>query len=242
MYKTYFDAYPCNLFRKVAGYSSDSVVQIPCGKCPECMKKKQNALRIRCYNEAKKRGVLHFLTLTYSDEALPFSRVLLSASEDTGEISISGDIELLNRFDVPRPVIDAIMSDKVSIYHAKMRFCDVPALYRDGNCYFYRYLPCHDYRAVKRLFKLARKWYVLKYTNPLDFSYLVVPEFGERFLAVRIFMSVYLVARTILWSSLVVPGLKDFIVYLLKLSGLYMINCLFFLLSIGYMVRSLKTF
>lgn len=154
---------------------------IPCGKCAECMKKKQDSIRIRCYNEAKNKGSMHFLTLTYKDETLPFSRVLLSASMDTGEISISSDVEILDRKLIPHEVIDRIFSDKESIYRAKMRFCDVPELLRDGNAYFYRYIPCHDYGAVKRLLKLARKWYMLQYSNPLDFSYIIVPEFGERY-------------------------------------------------------------
>lgn len=44
---------------------------LPCGKCPECLKKRQSGYMCRCIEEAKKRGNIWFITLTYSDEHLP---------------------------------------------------------------------------------------------------------------------------------------------------------------------------
>lgn len=41
---------------------------IPCGHCSECVKKRQSGYLVRCLEEAKKRGNLWFVTLTYSDD------------------------------------------------------------------------------------------------------------------------------------------------------------------------------
>lgn len=59
------------LKRKVAGKVYTELV--PCGVCPECLKKKQSAYVVRTIEEVKKRGSCCFVTLTYNDEHLPKS-------------------------------------------------------------------------------------------------------------------------------------------------------------------------
>lgn len=46
-------------------------VVVPCGKCPECLKKRQSAIVVRSYIEACKRPKVCMFTLTYNDERLP---------------------------------------------------------------------------------------------------------------------------------------------------------------------------
>lgn len=52
-------------------YGSDSVQTFPCGSCPECLKDKQNAYKLRLVEESRNWNYLYFFTLTYSDESLP---------------------------------------------------------------------------------------------------------------------------------------------------------------------------
>lgn len=62
-----------NPIQRTRRLANRTVVDIlPCGKCPECLKKKQSGYMCRCIEEAKKRGNIWFITLTYSDEHLPY--------------------------------------------------------------------------------------------------------------------------------------------------------------------------
>lgn len=57
------------LKRTIAGKTFDELV--PCGVCPECLKKKQSGFVVRTIEEVKKRGTCCFVTLTYNDDNLP---------------------------------------------------------------------------------------------------------------------------------------------------------------------------
>lgn len=73
--------------------------QVPCGKCEECVKDRQNAYAIRAIEEARKRGSMVFFTLTYSPEALPMTDEF-DIDEDTGECLKYGETQTLCRADV----------------------------------------------------------------------------------------------------------------------------------------------
>ena len=52
---------------------SHSLAVVPCGKCVQCLKRRQASIASRCVSEAQSKGSMHFLTLTYSNEYLPIS-------------------------------------------------------------------------------------------------------------------------------------------------------------------------
>lgn len=54
---------------------------VPCGVCPECLKKRQSAIVVRSVIEASKRPKICFFTLTYNEDKCP-------VSEDTGELTL----------------------------------------------------------------------------------------------------------------------------------------------------------
>lgn len=58
---------------------------VPCGKCLECVKDKQNEYIIRSIEEFRKRPMMTFFTLTYAPEALPMNGFEV-VDEETGEI------------------------------------------------------------------------------------------------------------------------------------------------------------
>lgn len=47
-------------------------MQVPCGKCAECLKTKQNDYMVRIYEELTQSSKAVFLTLTYSNENVPY--------------------------------------------------------------------------------------------------------------------------------------------------------------------------
>ena len=46
---------------------------VPCGKCIECLKDRQNSWKIRLIEEARDHRYVYFFTLTYNDDSVPFS-------------------------------------------------------------------------------------------------------------------------------------------------------------------------
>lgn len=61
--------HPISIKRKYG--NSVRIDTVPCGICPECLKKRQSAFVCRCIEETKKYGNAWFVTLTYSDEHVP---------------------------------------------------------------------------------------------------------------------------------------------------------------------------
>lgn len=57
----------------VARHSKGGRIVHPCGRCPNCLKRKRNDWISRFYEEMKKHDFCQFLTLTYDDEHLPLS-------------------------------------------------------------------------------------------------------------------------------------------------------------------------
>lgn len=49
-------------------------IAVPCGKCPECMKRRVSAWSFRLMQEEKVSTSAHFITLTYDTDHVPFSR------------------------------------------------------------------------------------------------------------------------------------------------------------------------
>lgn len=69
---------------------------VPCGKCPECLKKQQNGYVVRCIEEARKTGKMWFITLTYNNDSVP-KREFVDC--DTGEVVL---VNSLNRADIKK--------------------------------------------------------------------------------------------------------------------------------------------
>lgn len=61
-------------------YVGTYVMQVPCGKCLECLKDRQNSWKLRLMEESTNWDFLYFFTLTYSDENLPLTEDGLSTA------------------------------------------------------------------------------------------------------------------------------------------------------------------
>ena len=88
---------PVTLNRKYANRYYQNTV--PCGKCLECIKDKQNEYIVRSLEEARKYDTMVFFTLTYSPEALPVVDDF-EIDEETGEYLKLGEVQTLCRADV----------------------------------------------------------------------------------------------------------------------------------------------
>lgn len=49
-------------------------IAVPCGKCADCLAKKARDLFVRAYAEVKERPASYFVTLTYNEEYLPYTK------------------------------------------------------------------------------------------------------------------------------------------------------------------------
>lgn len=59
---------------------------VPCGKCIECVKRKQNDYAFLMSQHAINHSKLDFVTLTYRDSAIPFSGVFEVFNRNSGEV------------------------------------------------------------------------------------------------------------------------------------------------------------
>lgn len=95
---------PVAITREVAGRKYTE--HVPCGKCNECIKDKQNEYIIRSMEEAQKRGNVWFFTLTYAPANVPLKvdidGEIIEEDPETGEVIFSEDSKImsLNRSDI----------------------------------------------------------------------------------------------------------------------------------------------
>ena len=167
---------PPNPYEYSQGIRSSKVIQVPCGKCPECLMKRQKDISIRCYREALKYGSCSFVTLTYNKDSVPFAQTLLRCDVSSGEVVIDKVSEL-----VPNGAfLDSLRTDyhtktdKGVFYRYKSLFCD------DDEDYQLVFTPTLNYRDVRLTIKNFRVKYQREFNDKLNFSYLVVGEYGKK--------------------------------------------------------------
>ena len=61
------------------------LIRVPCGTCPECLKRKQDDLAVRVITEMNHGESAHFLTLTYDNDHIPFAGALWYQENETAE-------------------------------------------------------------------------------------------------------------------------------------------------------------
>lgn len=65
--------FPYMVERKLYHKQSDRLVPVPCGKCPECLKRRTASWGMRLEKECLRWQKLYFLTLTYDNDHLPIT-------------------------------------------------------------------------------------------------------------------------------------------------------------------------
>lgn len=169
---------------------------VPCGKCAQCLSMRQSDLAARCAAEARKRGSMAFLTLTYSNETVPISVLLQKIDKSTGEIISDMSLRILDR---PKRLHSKKSLVRYRVMDSDLRFeClrGFSALPRTAVKYFEKPAFCEDdfyqYRYVfsqslctkdvRLWLKRARMAYFREYSKHLpEFTYVVCGEYGERY-------------------------------------------------------------
>lgn len=180
-------------FKRTVASSPVDSVPVPCGKCINCLKARQNALVSRCLEESDKRGSFVFLTLTYSDEYLPIAQSLWRCSKDTGEVSIvdKGEVIVSGRskrlFGLQAEFKDSIAAIRSRFMEnapkasQEPRYVDIPipGFEDDEYVYFSRLTPSICRKDVRLWLKKARVNFERERGKKLSsFSYVAVSEYG----------------------------------------------------------------
>lgn len=86
---------------------------VPCGKCMECTRAKQNSYAFLCSREARQTGSVIFVTLTYAPEHLPFTGRFEVYDKETGQIlDYSKPIPILEQHEQKvRALYDSVHGD-----------------------------------------------------------------------------------------------------------------------------------
>lgn len=175
-------AYITDSGKKYARESLLDYAPIPCGKCINCLRNKQNAMVSRCLAESDKRGSFAFVTLTYNDYNLPIAQSLWRASKISGECELvnKGEVvshsrDLLFRYDDRSALIKMVCSPKP-------RYLDKPidGFEDDEFVYFSRLTPSLYRKDFQLWIKSCRVAYERELGSKLDFSYVCVGEMGPR--------------------------------------------------------------
>lgn len=171
-------------------------LMVPCGKCSQCLSKRQSDLAARCAAEARKRGSMCFVTLTYSNEFLPIACLLQAVDIDTGEVRQDYSLHSMPRPKLSRSKADMaaygplkpipeqaeclrglgnLSSRKVNEYE-KDFFLDES----EGLLYRYHFTPSLCTRDVRLWIKRARMKYERDYCEKLpEFTYVLCGEYGS---------------------------------------------------------------
>lgn len=152
---------------------------VPCGKCMNCQRNRQDSFAFRVRAEAEKRGSLIFVTLTYNESSLPISQTLWRVNRLSGETEKLTDPELVcySR----KEDLYSIREDMAAKSPSRVpRYID-REMFNDGPWrYFARYTPTVCRIDVQRWLKLCRFHFERKLERRLQFSYAICSEYGPR--------------------------------------------------------------
>lgn len=144
--------------RRFAGKSKIDIV--PCGRCHECISKKQNEFAALACLEAKRSTSMWFFTFTYANSSVP---IMVNWLGDCLELNQSF-LTKAGRLNVLSKMGD--MTGKKPL-----------ELYKDGA---FTYVPSLKREDVRLFLKRVRVAYQRKFGKLLDFKYAGFGEYGDR--------------------------------------------------------------
>lgn len=131
------------------------VVQVPCGHCIECLKKRQNDWKLRIAHECAEWSHCYFFTLTYKNDMLP-CRVV--NRDEFGCVHYSGTFPDCQKFVDRFPfcdleIVSSANKSEIQAFIKRMREDIVRKYYNDGR-WPMKYFICAEYgpnpRGTKR--------------------------------------------------------------------------------------------
>lgn len=144
---------------------------VPCGKCVECKKDRQNETAVLCVREAEKRGTFEFVTLTYSNDTIPMYYVVGDVDEDTGELFYCGE---------PTRIPDSNLENewRTSYFDAHDNCFESDFHYDEDEQVNFVVTPSLCRKDVQDWLKRCRINYERRHGEKLDFGYICCGEYG----------------------------------------------------------------
>lgn len=165
--------------------------KVPCGKCIECLQKKQVEQTVLAIEESKKHPSHHFFTLTYSPESVPISHRREYINLETGEFEGREADEIKRKLGYSKQVINFIEKHREKEIKAKI----YENQERNKHCYVVEspiptrsnimavdtyYLSLRRKDVADWIKRCRRKWEYNNPDKPLDFSYYGAGEYGSQ--------------------------------------------------------------
>ena len=163
--------------------------KVPCGKCIECLQKKQMEQTVLAIEESKKFSTMHFFTLTYRPEDVPIAHLREYVDLETGEYEgyIMRDfnrkygynkkkVEFINR---DNNIRKEIYANQKKSKHNYVKEAPVP--FNPSRLAVDTYTFSLRREDVKNWIKRCRrKWEYNHPNQPLKFSYYGAGEYGSQ--------------------------------------------------------------
>lgn len=171
----------CDFLEDVRPYDNytHKLVKVPCGKCIECVRKRQADLTVRIVTEAQNYHTMHFVTLTYDNASVPLACSLFCNDKDG--VYLVQKARVLPETDYVRNLRLILASMDVD---RNGRFLDAPLPMcqgLDGFPYFYRVAMSLNREHVKLWMKGCRTSYKRQFGRSLpDFKMAWCGEYGSR--------------------------------------------------------------
>lgn len=170
---------------------------VPCGKCAQCLRKRQSDLSARCALEARKRGSMCFVTLTYDNASVPIACLLEHVDCDTGEVTHSQSLHQLDRRKLCRKKKDKELFGSLlppddlhleclrgfgNMSSRKVKEYEKDLVYSESENTLYRlhFTPTLCSKDVRLWIKRSRMRYERQFGEKLpEFTYVVCGEYGS---------------------------------------------------------------
>lgn len=184
-----------NSYRWLRGERSPRYIDAPCGHCVDCLRKKQNDLSARLYQESKTKSRCYFITFTYAPEHEPYSGSLWIYEHAEKKLRKLTDPVLLDHenenykaaskyfstLSIPKSGVTRIFKRNLPI--DDLSFLSDTSFYEmycnDENTLLMRVTPSLNIRHPRLAIKRWRINYLRNFGKSLpDFSYCLVGEFG----------------------------------------------------------------
>lgn len=171
----------CDFLEDVRPYDNftHKLVKVPCGKCIECVRRRQADLTVRIVTEAQNYNTMHFVTLTYDNDHVPLACSLFGNSKEGVYLVQKASLMPENDFTVHcRSLVSALDTDRNGRYlDVSLPFCRCS----EGFPYFYRVAMSLNREHVKLWLKGCRTSYKRQFGRALpDFKMAWCGEYGSR--------------------------------------------------------------
>lgn len=184
---------------------------VPCGKCLECLRRKQNDLAVRASIEANRRGSMCFVTLTYSNAYLPLSISVRRWDTSSGELISTSPPRILScgadmdSQSLAESMFDLEVRDCINRMRRSphARVITREAFTLDGEYVEYVITPTVCRRDIQLWLKSARVAFKRQFGHPLpEFSYLCCQEYGPNTCRPHAHLAFFgLSFKTVYWLS-----------------------------------------